>query len=706
MALQFSDNFQVNSPKDLNNKTGRFTQGAWRPFNDIAEAQTTVVLGARYIGLTQLILKDGVPTEYWYRDGTSDGQLIVKSPVDLSNYVTLNTDQEITGKKTFDNNVSLVDNSSGVPEVLNNAQLSLQKFYSNDPIRFYNQYDATVGRPQIFATGLLDGDYDGAAGDVTAGWLKWNTSGTKGNINGLMLQLAPGYTGTGTTRVIDAQNYIGGASTFNAYDMSANVGVAAESQGLSTGDNVGVYGIAGFAEGRNIAGFFRATQDASDYQSDNKVGVFGIAGRLELDTGYSIGGVFSLQQWQDVRNILNTNAALIANNGDMPHPIFLGKVSGEDVFEIKRYGDVSIKSIGTTDIPLSIETNASITNDIVQIYKGTDKMATVSRFGDVAMRGRVLFYDNPEATVTVQALYVDSSSGRTVIRAGTRANKVGIYNSTASSFVDFDGATASMKLGGTVQSLTAPNDGARIGGALILGDDPDNGAKLQVSGKATVSDAPTVPTGIVRLTDLGNFVNTTGNQTGILGDKIWSGFQEFRAGLSFGSFTSSSTLFSAAGVGVGINVNDGTNSPTLYFPTTKGNGTIALTTDLANYVNTTSNQTAIAGDKTFIGAITAGIISAGGKMFFRSDNTLRWDSATTGNAKYLAGSNTTFTENIVLNLPDKPGILMVLTPVSVADPIPSSSSSSGKPGVVMISGGYRYECIDTDTWVRSAVSTF
>lgn len=80
MPIQFSDNFQVNAPKDFNNKTGRFTQGAWRPFNSVTEAQLIVVLGARYIGLTQLILDNGVPTEYWYRDGIADSNLIIKTP--------------------------------------------------------------------------------------------------------------------------------------------------------------------------------------------------------------------------------------------------------------------------------------------------------------------------------------------------------------------------------------------------------------------------------------------------------------------------------------------------------------------------------------------------------------------------------------------------------------------------------------------------
>lgn len=79
MALQFSDNFQVNAPKDPNNKKGVWENGAWRAFTSVAEAQIKVEFGARYLGLTQLILTTGIPTEYWYKNGIQDSDLIIKS---------------------------------------------------------------------------------------------------------------------------------------------------------------------------------------------------------------------------------------------------------------------------------------------------------------------------------------------------------------------------------------------------------------------------------------------------------------------------------------------------------------------------------------------------------------------------------------------------------------------------------------------------
>lgn len=80
MAQNKSDNIQVNAPKNIDNKKGIFEGGSWRAFNDTAEAIATLPVPARYKTLEVPILLGGVPVTYWWRDGTADGDLVVKNP--------------------------------------------------------------------------------------------------------------------------------------------------------------------------------------------------------------------------------------------------------------------------------------------------------------------------------------------------------------------------------------------------------------------------------------------------------------------------------------------------------------------------------------------------------------------------------------------------------------------------------------------------
>ena len=71
MAIVLSDNIQVNAPKPadsryLNNLT---------PYASVSAANTAIVSGVRFTGLTVNILG----SEYWYKNGITDGCLISKS---------------------------------------------------------------------------------------------------------------------------------------------------------------------------------------------------------------------------------------------------------------------------------------------------------------------------------------------------------------------------------------------------------------------------------------------------------------------------------------------------------------------------------------------------------------------------------------------------------------------------------------------------
>lgn len=79
MALTpFNDNIQINAPKSLDNKYTKFVGGLGVPHTDVAEANSRVNPAYRSRGLTQLINLGGIATEYWYRDGVADGDLIPK----------------------------------------------------------------------------------------------------------------------------------------------------------------------------------------------------------------------------------------------------------------------------------------------------------------------------------------------------------------------------------------------------------------------------------------------------------------------------------------------------------------------------------------------------------------------------------------------------------------------------------------------------
>lgn len=103
MASVYNDNNQVNAPKALDNKRGKFASGAWRPYNDVAEAIATVLSAYRHKGLTVEVLKDGVLTEYWWRDNITDGGLIEKSAtVTVDAVPTDGSSNAVSSNGTFD----------------------------------------------------------------------------------------------------------------------------------------------------------------------------------------------------------------------------------------------------------------------------------------------------------------------------------------------------------------------------------------------------------------------------------------------------------------------------------------------------------------------------------------------------------------------------------------------------------------------------
>lgn len=87
MAITTNDNLQNNSGKSLDNK---YLKSGLFVYASETEAKTLVLQSYRHRGLTVLIDDGGVATEYWWRDGTSDGQLIKKNLATTVNKDTFN----------------------------------------------------------------------------------------------------------------------------------------------------------------------------------------------------------------------------------------------------------------------------------------------------------------------------------------------------------------------------------------------------------------------------------------------------------------------------------------------------------------------------------------------------------------------------------------------------------------------------------------
>lgn len=103
MATTYNDNNQVNAPKALDNKRGKFSSGVWRAYNNVAEALASVTF--RHVGLTVDILKDGVLTEYWWRDNTTDEGLIEKTSsgeITIDPTPTNGSDNAVASNGVFD----------------------------------------------------------------------------------------------------------------------------------------------------------------------------------------------------------------------------------------------------------------------------------------------------------------------------------------------------------------------------------------------------------------------------------------------------------------------------------------------------------------------------------------------------------------------------------------------------------------------------
>jgi len=172
-----------------------------------------------------------------------------------------------------------------------------------------------------------------------------------------------------------------------------------------------------------------------------------------------------------------------------------------------------------------------------------------------------------------------------------------------------------------------------------------------------------------------------------------------------------------------INPNSAQVSPTsVSIQLPNRSGTFALKEDLSDYVDKTNAQT-IAGVKTFTsGVVAPGFYSVGGggsaavsiypgevsvqatslNGFLIAPGSKRITYIDGGQTTYLTFTTPTSPRNIVI--PDKSGKIVLDTDLDTSSPAPTPTGT-GVKGQRIYNSGYMYECIATNTWVRSAVET-
>lgn len=79
MAQQINDNFKLNAPRPLDYRYLKASGATAVPYSSVVEANAYISQFYRYPGLTILIDDGSNRSEYWYLDGTSDGDLVEKS---------------------------------------------------------------------------------------------------------------------------------------------------------------------------------------------------------------------------------------------------------------------------------------------------------------------------------------------------------------------------------------------------------------------------------------------------------------------------------------------------------------------------------------------------------------------------------------------------------------------------------------------------
>jgi hypothetical protein len=274
---------------------------------------------------------------------------------------------------------------------------------------------------------------------------------------GVDITVLSGYTGSSRSTGLKVAN-----DTPNANDTGPVIAILGSSSAPAQGDR---YGVTGIAENQGAAYSFVAGVYGGAY--NNSGGNASAAGVRGVATGLSqsAGGFFSLSESGSahvptaITSVFPETAALLADNGAVAAPIFLGRDNGTTKFSILDGGAVQLGTPGSG-------TNGAATSGTIQAAPGTGTGA-VSR---LLLGGPVL----GSTGSTVQTIATPVSIGGEVKADGT----AGFLDVTGTLPASPSAGTAAVKISPTFAAQTAqhqdglrvetPNTGVAAGGTAAI----------------------------------------------------------------------------------------------------------------------------------------------------------------------------------------------------------------------------------------------
>lgn len=200
---------------------------------------------------------------------------------------------------------------------------------------------------------------------------------------GANISFLGGYTGTGATRGLNVANSAAGTATDIVGNRLGNFGIIGVANGDTAGFNAGVVGLGTNANTSGTGKAFGVVGLANTPSAGvaQQIGVMGIGRSSTSNTG----GYFGLTN----SNPTIPDAGLVANNGSVSVPIFIGQDNGVNVWTIENGGAVwsaQIKNLTETvvtnifqlDIASGTSTGA-VVNYTVEADDGSDRQERTGR---------------------------------------------------------------------------------------------------------------------------------------------------------------------------------------------------------------------------------------------------------------------------------------------------------------------------------------
>ena len=221
MAIQYNENIRIAAPAPLDKRylSERTVGGSPVPYSGVTEVNTIIIPSERYIGLTVNI--DGV--EYWYKDGVSNGDLVLKTVDSVGDAITGAT------------NLGYFSGNAGIQRVNLAAGFSV---YTGDYYSKYNYYYINssgigkIGSPNYDgiprrAYVKADGSYSWVFSDISNSWVVSNDDITDLVDSSVGINQTTLYT---ETEWVGGTTVISGSTAINVYGS------------LTTGDTLTIGG--------------------------------------------------------------------------------------------------------------------------------------------------------------------------------------------------------------------------------------------------------------------------------------------------------------------------------------------------------------------------------------------------------------------------------------------------------------------------------